>query len=128
MELKHLSTSGSLSGKKGVYMTDIIPQSVAMKAGVLDDDHLIEVNGENVEDASHEEVVEKVYPKGVLFLPYFHSTLNGSERKTGVVVSDGRNIKVVSCSFVLRANRLTSHVSSVTIGFWSKAFASFTLS
>ena len=37
-----------------------------MKAGVLADDHLIEVNGENVEDASHEEVVEKVYPKGAL--------------------------------------------------------------
>lgn len=50
----------SLSGKKGVYMTDITPQGVAMKAGVLAGDHLIEVNGENVEDASHEEVVAKV--------------------------------------------------------------------
>jgi hypothetical protein len=37
-----------------------MPQGVAMKAGVLADDHLIEVNGENVENASHEEVVEKV--------------------------------------------------------------------
>lgn len=46
-------------------MTDITPQGVAMKAGVLADDHLIEVNGENVEDATHEEVVEKV-----LFLLY----------------------------------------------------------
>lgn len=45
-------------------MTDIIPQGVAMKAGVLAGDHLIEVNGENVEDASHEEVVEKVCPQG----------------------------------------------------------------
>lgn len=51
-------------------MIDIKPQGVAMKAGVLADDHLIEVNGENVEEATHEEVVEKVYPKGVLFLPY----------------------------------------------------------
>ncbi|XP_070353886.1 Na(+)/H(+) exchange regulatory cofactor NHE-RF3 [Equus asinus] len=60
----------TVQGKKGVYMTDIIPQSVAMKAGVLDDDHLIEVNGENVEDASHEEVVEKVKKSGsrVMFL------------------------------------------------------------
>lgn len=66
MELWHLSTPYSLSGKTGVYMTDIKPQGVAMKAGVLVDDHLIEVNGENVEDASHEEVVEKVYPKGAL--------------------------------------------------------------
>lgn len=51
-------------------MTDIKPQGVAMKAGVLADDHLIEVNGENVEDASHEEVVEKVKKSGsrVMFL------------------------------------------------------------
>lgn len=41
-------------------MTDVAPQGVAMRAGVLADDHLIEVNGENVEDATHEEVVEKV--------------------------------------------------------------------
>ncbi|XP_004420630.1 PREDICTED: Na(+)/H(+) exchange regulatory cofactor NHE-RF3 [Ceratotherium simum simum] len=60
----------TVQGKKGVYMTDIIPQGVAMKAGVLADDHLIEVNGENVEDASHEEVVEKVKKSGsrVMFL------------------------------------------------------------
>ncbi|XP_037001301.2 Na(+)/H(+) exchange regulatory cofactor NHE-RF3 [Artibeus jamaicensis] len=54
----------TVQGKKGVYMTDITPQGVAMKAGVLADDHLIEVNGENVEDATHEEVVEKVRKSG----------------------------------------------------------------
>ncbi|ELW49744.1 Na(+)/H(+) exchange regulatory cofactor NHE-RF3, partial [Tupaia chinensis] len=60
----------TVQGKKGVYMTDVTPQGVAMKAGVRDDDHLIEVNGENVEDASHEEVVEKVKKSGskVMFL------------------------------------------------------------
>ncbi|KAL0590983.1 Na/H exchange regulatory cofactor NHE-RF3 [Plecturocebus cupreus] len=60
----------TVPGKKGVYMTDITPQGVAMKAGVLADDHLIEVNGENVEGASHEEVVEKVKKSGrrVMFL------------------------------------------------------------
>ncbi|XP_058165575.1 Na(+)/H(+) exchange regulatory cofactor NHE-RF3 isoform X2 [Dasypus novemcinctus] len=60
----------TVHGKKGVYMTDILPQGVAMKAGILADDHLIEVNGENVEDASHEEVVEKVKKSGshVMFL------------------------------------------------------------
>ncbi|XP_040854289.1 Na(+)/H(+) exchange regulatory cofactor NHE-RF3 isoform X1 [Ochotona curzoniae] len=60
----------TVQGKKGVYMTDIIPQGVAMKAGVLAGDHLIEVNGENVEDASHEEVVEKVKKSGnrIMFL------------------------------------------------------------
>ncbi|XP_030180576.1 Na(+)/H(+) exchange regulatory cofactor NHE-RF3 isoform X2 [Lynx canadensis] len=60
----------TVQGKKGVYMTDITPQGVAMKAGVLAGDHLIEVNGENVEDASHEEVVAKVKSSGghVMFL------------------------------------------------------------
>lgn len=52
-----------------MYLTDVTPQGVAMKAGVLANDHLIEVNGENVEDATHEEVVEKVCPKRVLVLP-----------------------------------------------------------
>lgn len=60
----------TVQGKKGVYMTDVAPQGVAMRAGVLADDHLIEVNGENVEDATHEEVVEKVRKSGshVVFL------------------------------------------------------------
>ncbi|XP_054418960.1 Na(+)/H(+) exchange regulatory cofactor NHE-RF3 isoform X2 [Pteronotus mesoamericanus] len=60
----------TVQGKKGVYMADITPQGVAMKAGVLADDHLIEVNGENVEDATHEEVVDKVRKSGsqVMFL------------------------------------------------------------
>ncbi|XP_030725110.1 Na(+)/H(+) exchange regulatory cofactor NHE-RF3 [Globicephala melas] len=60
----------TVQGKKGVCMIDIKPQGVAMKAGVLADDHLIEVNGENVEEATHEEVVEKVKKSGsrVMFL------------------------------------------------------------
>lgn len=64
IESQFSAPSYSLSGKKGVYMTDIIPQGVAMKAGVLTDDHVIEVNGENVEASSHDEVVEKVLPQG----------------------------------------------------------------
>lgn len=58
-------------------MTDITPQGVAMKAGVPADDHLIEVNGENVEDATHEEVVEKVCPKRVLVLPLLSREVMG---------------------------------------------------
>nr|XP_044993876.1 Na(+)/H(+) exchange regulatory cofactor NHE-RF3 [Jaculus jaculus]XP_044993877.1 Na(+)/H(+) exchange regulatory cofactor NHE-RF3 [Jaculus jaculus]XP_044993878.1 Na(+)/H(+) exchange regulatory cofactor NHE-RF3 [Jaculus jaculus]XP_044993879.1 Na(+)/H(+) exchange regulatory cofactor NHE-RF3 [Jaculus jaculus]XP_044993880.1 Na(+)/H(+) exchange regulatory cofactor NHE-RF3 [Jaculus jaculus] len=54
----------TVQGKKGVYMTDVTPQGVAMRAGVLADDHVIEVNGENVENASHEEVVDKVKKSG----------------------------------------------------------------
>lgn len=57
-----------------MYLTDITPQGVAMRAGVLDGDHLIEVNGENVENASHEEVVEKVGPEIASFSSAFPST------------------------------------------------------
>ena len=73
-------------------MTDIKPQGVAMKAGVLADDHLIEVNGENVEDASHEEVVERYIPKEHFLAFNFHSALTGSDRKTGMVVYDGKTM------------------------------------
>ncbi|XP_072500719.1 Na(+)/H(+) exchange regulatory cofactor NHE-RF3 isoform X2 [Notamacropus eugenii] len=60
----------TVQGKKGVYMTDLVPQGVASKAGVQSEDRLIEVNGENVESASHEEVVEKVKKAGsqIVFL------------------------------------------------------------
>lgn len=43
-----------------MFMSDVIPGSVAHKAGVKVDDHLLEVNGENVEDLSHDEVVDKI--------------------------------------------------------------------
>lgn len=62
-------------------MTDITPQGVAMKAGVLADDHLIEVNGENVEDATHEKVVEKVCPKRVLVLPLLSLEVMGRQER-----------------------------------------------
>lgn len=75
----------TIQGKKGVFLTDITPQGVAMKAGVLADDHLIEVNGENVENASHEEVVEKVTKSGsrIMFLLVDKETARcHSEQKT----------------------------------------------
>ncbi|XP_036046018.1 Na(+)/H(+) exchange regulatory cofactor NHE-RF3 isoform X1 [Onychomys torridus] len=60
----------TIQGKKGVYLTDITPQGAAMRAGVLAEDLLVEVNGENVENANHEEVVEKVKKAGsrIVFL------------------------------------------------------------
>lgn len=75
----------TIKGKKGVFLTDVIPQGVAMKAGVLPDDLLIEVNGENVENASHEEVVEKVTKSGsrIMFLLVDKETARcHSEQKT----------------------------------------------
>ncbi|XP_055459812.1 Na(+)/H(+) exchange regulatory cofactor NHE-RF3 [Psammomys obesus] len=60
----------TVQGKKGVYLTDLTPQGVAKRAGVQEDDRLMEVNGENVEEASHEEVVDKVKKAGkrIVFL------------------------------------------------------------
>ncbi|XP_051055460.1 Na(+)/H(+) exchange regulatory cofactor NHE-RF3 isoform X1 [Phodopus roborovskii] len=72
-------------GKKGVYLTDITPGGVAMRAGVLVGDHLIEVNGENVESDSHEAVVEKVKKAGsrIVFLLVDKETAKRhSEQKT----------------------------------------------
>uniref|UniRef100_A0A8C0GWX4 PDZ domain containing 1 n=1 Tax=Chelonoidis abingdonii TaxID=106734 RepID=A0A8C0GWX4_CHEAB len=57
-------------GQKGVFIIGLSPQGVAAKAGVQHNDRLIEVNGKNVENDKHEEVVEKVKKSGnhVVFL------------------------------------------------------------
>lgn len=41
-------------------MTEVVPGGVAEKAGIKVKDHLLEVNGENVEKSSHDQVVEKI--------------------------------------------------------------------
>ncbi|XP_060090421.1 Na(+)/H(+) exchange regulatory cofactor NHE-RF3 [Heteronotia binoei] len=58
------------AGQKGLFIIDISPQGPAAKAGVQPNDRLIEVNGENVENDTHEEVVDKVRRSGnqVVFL------------------------------------------------------------
>ncbi|KAL7983524.1 hypothetical protein Chor_000400 [Crotalus horridus] len=60
----------SSTGQKGLFIVDLTPQGPAMKAGVQPNDRLIEINGENVENSTHEEVVEKVKKSGnqVVFL------------------------------------------------------------
>lgn len=65
-------------------MADVTPQGVAMRAGVLADDRVIEVNGENVEEATHEEVVEKVRLAGQLSSPVSRPALVGSGGKMPV--------------------------------------------
>nr|XP_020666644.1 Na(+)/H(+) exchange regulatory cofactor NHE-RF3 [Pogona vitticeps]XP_020666653.1 Na(+)/H(+) exchange regulatory cofactor NHE-RF3 [Pogona vitticeps] len=58
------------AGEKGLYIIDVSLQGPAAKAGVKPNDRLIEINGENVENDTHEEVVEKVKKSGnkVMFL------------------------------------------------------------
>ncbi|KAI1899877.1 hypothetical protein AGOR_G00066290 [Albula goreensis] len=60
----------STRGERGVYMTDVTPAGVADKAGVKAKDRIVEVNGENVDNTTHEQIVEKVKASGgsVMFL------------------------------------------------------------
>ncbi|XP_052559666.1 Na(+)/H(+) exchange regulatory cofactor NHE-RF3 [Tympanuchus pallidicinctus] len=51
-------------GQKGLFIVDLAPQGAAAKAGVQNKDRLIEINGKNVENDTHEEVVEKVKKSG----------------------------------------------------------------
>ncbi|XP_036396653.1 Na(+)/H(+) exchange regulatory cofactor NHE-RF3 [Megalops cyprinoides] len=62
------STRGE--GEPSIFMTDVTPGGVAEKAGVRAKDRVLEVNGENVESAIHEQIVEKVKASGdsVMFL------------------------------------------------------------
>lgn len=53
-----------------MFMTEVIPGGTADRAGVKFNDRLLEVNGENVEDATHDQVVEKIKMAGssIMFL------------------------------------------------------------
>lgn len=41
-------------------MTDVVPGGLADRAGVRLNDRLLEVNGESVENSTHEQVVDKI--------------------------------------------------------------------
>lgn len=47
-------------GMPGFYMTNVAPGGVAHKAGVKDNDRLLEINGENIESSSHNQIVDKI--------------------------------------------------------------------
>ncbi|KAM9449064.1 Na(+)/H(+) exchange regulatory cofactor NHE-RF3-like isoform 1-T2 [Salvelinus alpinus] len=51
-------------GDVGMFMTEVAPGGVAASAGVKTNDRLIEVNGENTENATHDQIVEKVKASG----------------------------------------------------------------
>ncbi|XP_077436900.1 Na(+)/H(+) exchange regulatory cofactor NHE-RF3 [Vanacampus margaritifer] len=50
----------SIKGEQGVFVSEVVPGSVADRAGVNTDDRLLEVNGENIESFTHEQVVDTV--------------------------------------------------------------------
>lgn len=53
-----------------MFMTDVIPGSAADNAGIKINDRLVEVNGENVEKFTHDQVVDKIKLAGscIMFL------------------------------------------------------------
>ncbi|XP_030643460.1 Na(+)/H(+) exchange regulatory cofactor NHE-RF3 [Chanos chanos] len=60
----------SSKNEQGIFMVDVIPSGVADKAGVRLRDRLLEINGENVENATHDQVVQKIKESGnsIMFL------------------------------------------------------------
>ncbi|XP_076015319.1 Na(+)/H(+) exchange regulatory cofactor NHE-RF3 [Genypterus blacodes] len=60
----------SVKGEQGVFMTEVTAGGVADMAGVNVKDRVLEVNGESVEDATHERVVEMIKAAGsnIMFL------------------------------------------------------------
>ncbi|XP_058249289.1 Na(+)/H(+) exchange regulatory cofactor NHE-RF3 [Hemibagrus wyckioides] len=54
----------SSKGEEGIFMTDVIAGGIADNAGVKTDDRVVEINGENVERATHDQTVVKVKAAG----------------------------------------------------------------
>ncbi|XP_060732220.1 Na(+)/H(+) exchange regulatory cofactor NHE-RF3 isoform X1 [Tachysurus vachellii] len=54
----------SFKGEEGIFMTDLIAGGIADNAGVKAHDRVVEINGENIERATHDQTVEKVKAAG----------------------------------------------------------------
>lgn len=60
----------SCPGERGLFMTEVTPGGTAERAGVKLSDRLVEINGENVENITHEGAVDKIKRAGshIMFL------------------------------------------------------------
>ncbi|XP_047226542.1 Na(+)/H(+) exchange regulatory cofactor NHE-RF3 [Girardinichthys multiradiatus] len=60
----------SVKGEQGLFMAEVAAGGVADNAGVRNEDRLLEVNGENIANSTHDEVVETIRLGGgsVMFL------------------------------------------------------------
>ncbi|XP_054887513.1 Na(+)/H(+) exchange regulatory cofactor NHE-RF3 [Poeciliopsis prolifica] len=58
----------SVRGVPGLFMTQVDSGKIAYNAGVRNEDRLLEVNGENVENYTHDEVVKKIKLGGKNFM------------------------------------------------------------
>uniref|UniRef100_A0A8C6Y824 PDZ domain containing 1 n=1 Tax=Naja naja TaxID=35670 RepID=A0A8C6Y824_NAJNA len=87
----------SSAGQKGLFIVDLTPLGAAIKAGVQPNDRLIEINGENVENSTHEEVVEKVKRSGnqVVFLLSDEETDQYYYRQNMQLIRGKANLKLL---------------------------------
>ncbi|XP_017265860.1 Na(+)/H(+) exchange regulatory cofactor NHE-RF3 [Kryptolebias marmoratus] len=85
----------SAAGEQGVYFIEVIPGGVADRAGVQNKDQLLEVNGENVEKSTHDQVVEKIKQAGndVVFLLADEETKKFYENKQAKLSSWSATVK-----------------------------------
>ncbi|XP_054643565.1 Na(+)/H(+) exchange regulatory cofactor NHE-RF3 [Dunckerocampus dactyliophorus] len=54
----------SFKGDQSIFITEVVPGGVADSAGVKLNDRLLEVNGDNIEGSTHEQVVDKIKMAG----------------------------------------------------------------
>nr|XP_025949090.1 Na(+)/H(+) exchange regulatory cofactor NHE-RF3 [Dromaius novaehollandiae] len=84
-------------GQKGLFIVEVSSQGAAAKAGAQNNDRLIEINGKNVENDTHEEVVEKVKKSGnhVMFLLSDEETDQYYKSQKMVLSKENANLKLL---------------------------------
>ncbi|NXX79019.1 NHRF3 protein, partial [Urocolius indicus] len=87
----------STEGQKGLFIVELSSQGAAAKAGVQNNDRLIEINGNNVENDTHKEVVEKVKQSGnhVMFLLSNEETDHYYKSQKMVLSKDSASLRLL---------------------------------
>ncbi|KAG2456973.1 NHRF3 protein, partial [Polypterus senegalus] len=87
----------TVKNDSGIFMTDVKASGVAEKAGVKNDDRLIEINNENVEKCTHEQAVAKVKQAGnsVVFLLVDEETYNYYKNAGMKITNEMANLKLL---------------------------------
>ena len=80
-------------------ITDIESDSPARKAGLKDGDRIVEVNGHNIEEESHQEVVEKMKnnPKSIRLLVLDDAAVAYYKERNITVRGDMSDVLTIIC-------------------------------
>ncbi|KAM4795596.1 Na(+)/H(+) exchange regulatory cofactor NHE-RF3 [Rhinophrynus dorsalis] len=84
-------------GVNGIYMSTLVPNSIAVKAGVRENDRIIEVNGKNVENDTHDQLAKKVKESGnkVMFLLSDKDTDDYFKRQKMKITGDKATVELL---------------------------------